>query len=206
LNIFSARKSARQVTRYAAAADFCQLFERDINGLYLLAVLLTANRSLAEECFAAGLEDSLNSNRVFREWAHLWARRMVIQNAVRMSGLRSAEGNAPSSDEKGNDVTVQPAELSAIVKLPAFERFVFVMSVLERYSDQGCARLLNCTRGEVIAGRIRALQQLGRWAKSGVAPATVNAVGQARPESVVTPLRLVDISIPAASARPQHRG
>jgi DNA-directed RNA polymerase specialized sigma24 family protein len=172
------------MTPYAPAADFCQLFEREVNGLYLLAVLLTANRSLAEKCFAGGLEDSLNSNRVFRESAHLWARRMVIQNAVRMSGLRSADGNTPSSDHKGNDVTVQPAELAAIVELPDFERFVFVMSVLERYSDQGCALLLNCTRGEVIAGRIRALQQLGRWAKRAVEPQPSNAVGQARPEAL----------------------
>lgn len=188
MKIFNARQNAEQVAHYAAAADFCQLFHREVNGLYLLAFLLTANRSLAEKCFVGGLEDSLNGSRVFKEWAHIWARRMVIQNAVRITGLRSEGGNAPSSDHDGNDVSIQPPELAGIVHLPYFERFVFVMSVLERYSDQGCALLLNCTRGEVVAGRIRALQELGRWAKRDVDPATINAVEQSRPESVGTVL------------------
>jgi hypothetical protein len=39
------------------------------------------------------------------------------------------------------------------------------MSVLERYSDHDCALLLGCSRAEVIAARIRALQQIGSAAE-----------------------------------------
>jgi hypothetical protein len=36
--------------------------------------------------------------------------------------------------------------------------------VLERYSDQECSLLLNCTRADVMAARIRAIQQIGKSA------------------------------------------
>jgi DNA-directed RNA polymerase specialized sigma24 family protein len=49
--------------------------------------------------------------------------------------------------------------LSTLMGLAPFERFVFVMSVLEGYSDQECSILLDCTRKDVAEARIRALQQ-----------------------------------------------
>jgi hypothetical protein len=55
--------------------------------------------------------------------------------------------------------------MAAIIKLPAFERFVFVMSVLEHYTDQECSLLLGCTRADVTAARSRALYQMGRAAE-----------------------------------------
>ena len=51
-------------------------------------------------------------------------------------------------------------ETAAILGLRPFERFVFVMSVLEGYSDQGCSVLLGCTPRDVVAARVRAFQQL----------------------------------------------
>ncbi len=48
----------------------------------------------------------------------------------------------------------------ATVRLAPFERFVFVMTVLERYSDQQSSELLDCTRKNVADARVRALQQL----------------------------------------------
>ena len=59
----------------------------------------------------------------------------------------------------------QPAELAAVIELPPFERFVFVLSVLERYSDQECSLLLNTNRGEVTAARTHALQSIGNSAE-----------------------------------------
>src|SRR5271156_4401159 len=38
--------------------------------------------------------------------------------------------------------------------------FVYVVSVLEHYSDQDCLVLLGCALRDVIAARIRALQQI----------------------------------------------
>jgi len=54
----------------------------------------------------------------------------------------------------------QPAGMADTLELPEFERFVFVMSVLERHSFQESALLLGCTCGDVIAARTRALERI----------------------------------------------
>ncbi len=160
---------ARQITRqeftpYAMSADFCRIFFQEMNRLYLLALLLTADHALAEQCFVRGLDDSAKANRVFKDWACGWARRMVIQNAMQMIRPHSADADTSSSryDRSERQAAAQPAGIAVILELPAFERFVLVVSVLEGYSELECSLFLNCARGEVIAARNRALQQIGR--------------------------------------------
>jgi hypothetical protein len=58
-------------------------------------------------------------------------------------------------------LVVEQGDIAAILELRPFERFVYVMSVLERYSDQDCSVLLGCARRDVVAARSRALQQVG---------------------------------------------
>src|SRR5579863_8500126 len=97
-------------------------------------------------------------NQVFKEWAESWARRAIIQNAIQMIGPEKAADDTHSTlvpDTSG--APAQRAEIAGIVGLPAFERFAFVMSVLERYSDQECSLLLGCARGDVAEARTRAL-------------------------------------------------
>jgi hypothetical protein len=53
------------------------------------------------------------------------------------------------------------ANLACILGLDPFERFVYVMSVIQRYTDQHCSVLLGCKPGDVIVARTRALQQIG---------------------------------------------
>lgn len=149
---------------YATAADFCRIFDKDINSLYLLSLLLTGDGEKAEQCFVAGLEDATGRNRVFKEWARSWARRVIIQNALRMIRPRPAMGNSVLnwvSGEAREKPLAEHVEIAAVLRLQAFDRFVFVMSVLEDYSLQDCSVLLGCTRQDVRAARIRALQQVG---------------------------------------------
>ncbi len=80
-------------TAYATAADFCRIFKNDMNRLYLLSYMLTAEHGKAEECFVRGLEDSTRSNRVFKEWAESWARRAVIHNAIQMVRPRPTDNS-----------------------------------------------------------------------------------------------------------------
>jgi len=51
-----------------------------------------------------------------------------------------------------------------IVKLDPLKRFVFIMSVLEKYSDQECSLLLGCFRRDVINARIAAIRDLASFA------------------------------------------
>ena len=52
---------------------------------------------------------------------------------------------------------IQHFESDAVLALEDFERFVFVISVLEHYSVHECALLLGCSRQTVREGRTRAL-------------------------------------------------
>jgi hypothetical protein len=165
--MFGLRKmSSQEPSPYATKADFCRIFQKDMNRLYFLSFLLTGDHSVAEQCFVGGLHMSHEGNPVFKEWAESWARRAIIRNAIRMIRPRPTEASiSAAAGRTTGDTATEPAEIAAVVDLPAFERFAFVMSVLERYSDQECSLLLNCTRGEVSAARTRALQQMGRAAE-----------------------------------------
>lgn len=47
---------------------------------------------------------------------------------------------------------------SAILALPDFERFVYVLTVIEGYSDQQCAALLDVSPPQIEEARLCALQ------------------------------------------------
>jgi hypothetical protein len=153
-------------TPYASCAEFREVFDEDMNGLYLLSFLLTADGEKAEQCFVSGLDDAVEGNPVFKEWARSWARRVIIQNAVRVINPRPVEGrdglSSASVNSNGKTLPAEPqAEIAAVLELEPFERFVYVMTVLERYSDQDCSLLLDCARRDVLAARSLALQNIG---------------------------------------------
>lgn len=161
---------AKHITRaaaYASSDHFRRIFDENMNSLYLLAFLLTADHGRAEQCFVSGLEDTVGGNLVFKEWSHSWARRMIIQNAVRLIKLRPADGSGPlKSASVDSNYKTLPAErhveVSALLGLEPFERIVYVMTVLEHYSDHECSLLLGCPRQDVLPARTRALDEIGR--------------------------------------------
>ena len=164
--MFAARKfRGQQPSPYATRGDFCRIFAKDMNRLYLLSFLLTADEAIAEQCFVGGLHTAQEGNPVFKEWADAWARRTIILNAIRMIRPRVTAGTMEPFGPVAGSAATERAEMAEIVKLPAFERFVFVMSVLEDYSDHECALYLVCTRAEIRAARTRALEQMGRAAE-----------------------------------------
>ncbi len=172
---------------YARPPDFCQAFHDHLDDFYTLSLLLTADRERAEQCVVSGLDDCLQGNAVFREWARSWARRAVIKNAIRLTAplMSSSLINSPSPKETAMTTAIaEPlpkaeATLAAITSLPLFDRFVFVLSVLERFSDNECSILLECKIEKVIAARIRALQRIGDAATHKGAPETALTKGAA---------------------------
>ena len=153
-------------TPHASSTDFRQIFDEDMNSLHLLSFLLTADRAKAERCFVSGLEDAINGNPVFKERARSWARRVIIQNAVKLINPEPINGSAQSSPASVNSngktlPAAKKVEIAAVLGLEPFERFVYVMTVLERYSDQDCSLPLGFTWRVVLAARSRALQQIG---------------------------------------------
>jgi hypothetical protein len=152
-----------------SSIDFCKLFKRETEGLYLLAFLLTANGEKAEQCFISSLEDCLGGISVDKEWAHLWAKRVVIKNAIRFvaPNVNCSWSKVLPLFRQGDD---EPSELSAgnrtlmnVLALGEFERVVFVMTVLEQLSDRDSAALLGCLPDEIRAARMRALQEVAAF-------------------------------------------
>jgi len=136
-----------------------------MNSIYLLSLLLTADSQKAEQCFVSGFEDSVSNNSVFKEWAHFWARRITIIRAIELLRPRPSDKNELNETNVLSLNRIVPAvqaysNFAGILGLNAFERFSFVMSILEKYSVHECSLLLGCLRRDVIEGRIAAIQHL----------------------------------------------
>lgn len=149
---------------YATREDFINIFHGDRDELYQLSFLLTGDHEKAEECFAAGIENCVDENRVFREWARIWARRVIVEDAIRKLKPRpSLHGSlsvaAVYTHSEQSNGSGGHFDLDAVLRLRDFERFVFVMSVLEHYSHHECALLLGCSVWEVRGG-LHALEQV----------------------------------------------
>jgi hypothetical protein len=151
---------------YATSSDFCQIYVEQINSLYLLSVLLTADPQKAERCFLSGFEDSVNSNHVFKERAHSWARRNIILHAIRLLCPRPNDENESNEARLLSLNGTVPAEMHAhpsfarILGLNSFERFIFIMSILEKHSVHECSLLLGCFRQDVISARTASIRHL----------------------------------------------
>jgi DNA-directed RNA polymerase specialized sigma24 family protein len=151
---------------YASHEDFQTIFNEDLKELYQLSFLLTRDPAKAERCLVTGLEDCVSGNRVFREWARSWAKRTIVQNAIRELKPRPSQSTSPLSGAMFSDVDQHSKgpgghfEIDAVLRLADFDRFVFVMSVLEHYSEHDCALLLGCSARDIREGRTRALKEL----------------------------------------------
>ena len=151
---------------YTSHEDFRAIFNEGLKELYQLSFLLTRDSAKAERCLVSGLEDCVSGNRVFREWARSWAKRTIVQNAIRELKPRSSQSNSPLSGAIFNDIDQLSSrsgrhfEVDAVLRLADFERFVFIMSALENYSEHDCALLLGCSVRDIRVGRTRALIKL----------------------------------------------
>src|SRR6478609_7009588 len=158
----SKKQTGGRATEYASCKDFQRIFNEDMVGLHRLAFLLTADEARAEQCFVAGLEYSIHGNPVFRQWARAWSKRAIIQNAIKTMapapsrrGPEQQKAAVASRNESGSE------NVAAIVAAwEPFERFVFVMAVLEGYSPRECSALLACPVQDVIEAKSLVLQRL----------------------------------------------
>src|SRR6201993_5559757 len=119
-----------ETDRYASREDFRRIFTEDLDGLYQLSFLLTRDSQKAEQCFVGGLEDCVGGNSIFREWARSWAKRAIVQNAIRELKPRPSHSNSPLSGAIFADIDQLSSgpgghfALDAVLALEDFERFV----------------------------------------------------------------------------------
>ena len=121
---------------------------------YWIALVLTGDEKKASRIVTSGIHEIADSGMVFGEWMCAWGIGVVIKACVtlRTDELRKEKG----SDEywrakaaEGPTIELQQAPLSterlrrALLLLPLFPRFVFVLRVLEGYSLSYVASILN---------------------------------------------------------------
>ena len=151
--------------QYATPEDFRKILDEDLNRLYQLSFLLTADHQKAERCFVASIEDCADENRVFREWARAWTIRIVVENAIRDLSPRPTRSNSsslPSLRTQESTGTAGYFDADRLIGLPDFDRFVFVLRVLERYPENECALLLGSSRSQIREACTRAIKKLAR--------------------------------------------
>jgi len=149
--------------QYATPEDFRKILDEDLNRLYQLSFLLTTDHQKAERCFVASVEDCANESRVFREWARPWIKRVVVENAIRELKPRPSPADSCPLPSLRNQQSSSPTghfTTDALLRLEDFERFVFVLCVLERYRENDCTLLLGCSASQVREAWTRAIQTL----------------------------------------------
>lgn len=141
---------------YATPEQFCAIFEQDTDHLYSLALLITGDAAAAEACFLAALEDCRGAKNIFPEWARSWTRRAVVKDAIGRVNLAANSRKASANQALAN----ASETMKTLLDLPAFERCVFAITVLERYPVRECAALLNAEAREVEEARARVLRRI----------------------------------------------
>jgi hypothetical protein len=134
-----------------------------MNRLFLLGLLLTGNVPDAERCLVVAFDICIDGAVVRRQWAPSWARRSVIKSAIRIMSPKLADNCNFSRGGHEKEIRLDMEHLlDEVCNLPIFDRFVFVISILESFPCCECSVLLNSTPRDVLGARIRAVGQLAR--------------------------------------------
>jgi DNA-directed RNA polymerase specialized sigma24 family protein len=152
-----------RATPYPTVADFLRTFNEEMHSLYLLSFLLTADHDKAEECLVSAMGECVEGIGHFMDWARSWTRAAVLKHAIQMIKPAPEHTDHVSFVSLKRSATqAESNPFAAILLLDPFERFIFVMSILEEQSDEECATLLRCSRRDVMMARLLALKrQLG---------------------------------------------
>jgi hypothetical protein len=146
-------------TPYPAMTDFFRTFGEEASSLYLLSFLLTADHDKAQQCLISAVGECVDGIGVFMDWGRSRTRIAIARCAIQM--IMPVPGHADRMTVINLERPAGPPDnnpFAAILLLDAFERFVFVLSILEGMSGDACANLLGCSGRDVMLARVLALQ------------------------------------------------
>lgn len=144
----------------------CQFLMSRMDAYYSLGLLLTASEEDAESCFVLALETWSSACKsqypMGQEVAHRSMKRALVDSAIQICD--PVFGRAPDDSDldiwNERSASNQSPWVACVLQLNTFERFVFVLSVLESYSDAECADVLHCDREEIAEARLQAFSSL----------------------------------------------
>jgi hypothetical protein len=87
---FRPKQDVQPHPAYATCADFCEIFAKALQPVYLLTFMLTGSHTEAEQCFVASIKDVIRANSVFKGWERTWR----IINTIRRVFSEPAESGA----------------------------------------------------------------------------------------------------------------
>jgi hypothetical protein len=163
-------KTVSERCEYARKEEFVSVFECERVGLQRLALLLTANSEAAKRCLIRAFRECIATSSVSKEWVLSWTRRIIIRNAISLVMGPGGPSSVNTIDDADNGLVAffsddslgATAESESILDLPEFDRFVFVICVLERYSMHDCALLLGRSPRDINEARQRVGNQVGQ--------------------------------------------
>ena len=129
-----------------SAVEYWELISAEMNVLYGLSFLLTANKERADHCLEQTLDEYIEGADDFLEWARTSGRETVLKYAI-LTIKPDPDATMDFSDK--SFLSAGDHLFRAIAALPAFPRFVFGITTIYGKSETECARLLGATRWEV---------------------------------------------------------
>jgi hypothetical protein len=94
--------------------------------------------------------------------AESWVKRTTIITAIRIVFAPKTHASIHARQKSIEEPTSEtPVLVAQISRLDAFDRFVYVMSVLEKMSLTECALLMGCSVREIMDAKVRALETMG---------------------------------------------
>jgi DNA-directed RNA polymerase specialized sigma24 family protein len=158
------RRNANKTRFCATDDDFEQLFLTEMNDFYRLSLQLTADAQKADRCLIYAMRDCFGKNTISRGFARVWARRMVMCNAISLV-LDIDNGNACDPEcefqlQPSGYRTEELRESAAVLDLPDVDRLAFVFCVLERFAVLDCALLMRKSPKNVNDAIVRAMNQI----------------------------------------------
>ncbi len=143
---------------YMTISEFADIFTCHIGSLYRLSFLLMGDSTKAERCLLNAFEICLTGTAIPDQWSIAWSKLSVVKSAIQLtSPSPTATRTCIIVSHNAEPPVDLPDPLQDVRQLPAFDRFVYVMSILARYRIHECSLLLNCSRRDVAAARKRAL-------------------------------------------------
>jgi DNA-directed RNA polymerase specialized sigma24 family protein len=158
------QNNSHSTRSYATNEDFKRLFAAVIDDLFRLSLQLTADADKAKHCLALAMADCFGSDTISTDFAHVWARRMVIQNAIHLVlDLDRGTSGVAACDfhfQAGEVHEEEPPESIEVLHLPEFDRLAYVICALERLAIQDCALLLRKSPKDVKEAIARAANRI----------------------------------------------
>ncbi|MBV8672517.1 MAG: hypothetical protein JOZ33_03700 [Acidobacteriaceae bacterium] len=134
-------------------AEYWELISGEMNVLYVLSFLLTADKEKAERCLEQALDEFIEGTDDFIDWARTRGRDAVLEHAFVTVKPAPLKGEDEMDFSDGLFSSPREHLFGAIAGLPAFERFVFVMTTIYGKSDPECAKFLGAARWKVAVAR-----------------------------------------------------